>query len=290
MTNKELFERAKNLTMNGQNSLADDIYEQLLFSEPNNDEYLFSKAVNIGYSNPELAILLFKKVIEVNPQVENAYRNIIVAANVVGKFTLALDVFNDLIVKYPKKIKILYYRAACFKESGDYLKALLEFYKVIERSAMKNNPKLFRDHQIFDDILSCKIELRNQTNSKPSPYIANKEQFEGVKMKVYQYHLPMKVFGNENFLIEFGKMMGMTIKEILEVQPDYIPWCILNLNNFCVSEDVIELIKHHGVVMSNYEEVNLFKLQQLEDLIPYMELEEGSYSYDESTGILKLTK
>lgn len=41
----------------------------------------------------------------------------------------------------------------------------------------------------------------------------------------------------------FGKYVGKTMKEILEIQPAYLDWCAINLDHFYISEDVIEEIK-----------------------------------------------
>ncbi|MDR2651083.1 MAG: hypothetical protein LBC68_02035 [Prevotellaceae bacterium] len=42
---------------------------------------------------------------------------------------------------------------------------------------------------------------------------------------------------------DFGKYTGKTLQEVLEIQPSYINWCIINLTHFYISEDVIDEIK-----------------------------------------------
>ena len=43
--------------------------------------------------------------------------------------------------------------------------------------------------------------------------------------------------------ITFGKYEGKTIREIVDLQPNYIDWCATNLDHFYISEDLIEEIK-----------------------------------------------
>ncbi|QED38991.1 hypothetical protein FK178_15260 [Antarcticibacterium arcticum] len=38
----------------------------------------------------------------------------------------------------------------------------------------------------------------------------------------------------------FGKYEGKTLEEVISIQPDYINWCILNLDHFLVDEDQLE--------------------------------------------------
>ena len=261
MTSQELIDKAKNFRISGQNGLADKLYDQLLSTEPNNHNFIFYKAVNLAESNPELAILLLKKVIEIDQKVLSALRNITVIASKSGKHSLAITVFNELIEKYPTSLEIIYHRALQIKSGGNNLQSLLELYKVVDNSIINNNAEAFLANQISTDIASSKTELRNETNSKPIPRIANEEELKTVKMKEYQYSLPAKLFGDENFSVDFGEMVGWTIKEVIKKRPDYISWCILNLDNFCVSEEVIELVKQRGINVSESEKVNLFKLK-----------------------------
>lgn len=289
MTNQEIIDKANNLRRSGQNSLADKLYDELISSEPNNYEFIFCKAMNVTDSNPELAISLFKKAVEINPKATAAFVNITATANQCGNHNIAISAFNDLLKKYPNNLEIIYHRAVNIGNSGNNLKSLLDFYFVVDNSSMRNDAKAFLGHQISADIALCKTELRNETLAKPTPSISNEEKLSEVKMKEYQYSLPSKLFGNENFLIEFGKMMGWTIKEIIQKQPEYISWCILKLDNFCVSEDVIELIKRKGIDVSESGKVNLFKLKLYENQQSKLEFEgddPDQFSIDEDGNLI----
>jgi hypothetical protein len=46
-----------------------------------------------------------------------------------------------------------------------------------------------------------------------------------------------------NTTFSFGKHKGKTVKEVLEIEPSYIKWCILNLNHFCILSEVLKEIQ-----------------------------------------------
>jgi len=260
MTNRELLDKANNLRISKQTDSADKLYDQLISLEPDNDEFIFYKAMNVTDSNPELAIYLFKKAVEINPR-KTTISNITAIAYKSGNYDLAILVFNDLLKKYPDNLEIFYNRAAVLGNEGEYLKCILDFYFIVDNTQFSNDAEAFLRHQIAIDIALCKTNLRNESLSKPLPTISNQEKLSLVRMKEYHYTLPASLYMNEIYLIDFGKNDGLTIKEIIEKQPEYISWCIINLDNFCVSEDVIELVKQNGVNMNESEKVNLFKLK-----------------------------
>ena len=265
MTNQEILQKAYTLRKNGQIDLADLLYDQLLTLEPNNSIFIFSKAVNIADisdTNAVLAISLFQKAAIINPDILTAAcENITITARECSQFSAAISAFNELLEKYADNLGIIYQRAVNIGNNGDYLKALFDFYYVLDNSTLVENGTAFLGDQIATDIAFCKTRLRDKTNTVPIPDVFNKETLQAVKMQEYHYPLPAKLFGDECFLVDFGKMMGRTIKEIIDIQPDYIQWCILNIDNFCVSEDVIELIKQKGGNMIESEKINLFKLK-----------------------------
>jgi hypothetical protein len=43
--------------------------------------------------------------------------------------------------------------------------------------------------------------------------------------------------------LNFGKFKGSTIKEIAELEPSYLNWCAVNIDQFYLSEEVIDQIK-----------------------------------------------
>ena len=46
-----------------------------------------------------------------------------------------------------------------------------------------------------------------------------------------------------NTTLTFGKYQGKTLKEIADINPSYIEWCILNLNHFNITPSTFEAIK-----------------------------------------------
>jgi hypothetical protein len=41
----------------------------------------------------------------------------------------------------------------------------------------------------------------------------------------------------------FGKYSGKTIREVIEIQPDYIDWCAINLEHFYIVDEIITEVK-----------------------------------------------
>jgi len=50
-------------------------------------------------------------------------------------------------------------------------------------------------------------------------------------------------FYNLDTKFTFGKFKGKTLKDILDLQPSYLDWCVINLDHFYISDEVLEEIK-----------------------------------------------
>lgn len=66
------------------------------------------------------------------------------------------------------------------------------------------------------------------------------ETFFNVQQKVRPR---LKIYAEDDFL-DFGKYKGMTIKEVIDDDPEYLVWCLDNVNFFDVSENVLQLIEN----------------------------------------------
>lgn len=288
--NRELLEKANNLRRSNQNKLADEIYDQLLKIETKNDELIFNKALNITNTDPKKAISLFERVLEINPNVNAVFGNLATIAVDNNLFELVLPIFNKGINANPNNLDLVYQRATLIGNQGNYKKALIDFYKVIDNSTLANNPELFQQHQISKDIEISKVHLRFETQDKnyTSP-IPNEDEIRNIKIKEYEYTIPENNTDSKNYFIDFGKHMGLSIKEILDNQPDYLIWCILNLHSFCVSEDIIEILKNKGLNVKQAENINLFKLKLSREEIPTIEFNgeaPDSFTMDEDGNII----
>jgi len=254
---------AHNLRRSGQISEAIILYNNLIISNPNNPEYIFGKALCYLESDPLESIKLFKKVIDINPNIPPAYSNIIVAANNAKKYNEAIKIFDELILKFPDNFELLHQRAILIGNNGDNLSALIDCYRVIESTVLKDDVELFRKHQISTDIAFAKVQLINETNRKKISNLDLLGKYENIDLVEYQYQLPHRLFGNEKFYLEFGKYQGYSINEILKKDPSYIIWCILNLDIFCVSEDIIGILKSKNINIESIDEINTAKLKLL---------------------------
>lgn len=267
--NRQLLEQANNLRRSGQNKLADEIYDQLLHYEPNNEEIIFCKAMNIISSDPRKSIHLFARVLEINPNVNVVYGNLITIATDNNLYELVIPIFDRAIKTNPNNLDLIYQRATMIGNQGNYKKALIEFYRVVDNSTLSNNPDIFEEHQISKDIEISKVHLRLETQLEnyilPIP---NENEIRRTKIKEYEYTLPINNPNSKNYFIDFGKHMGLSIKEVINKQPDYLIWCILNLHSFCVSEEILEILRNKGLNVTQAENINLFKLKLSREEIP----------------------
>jgi hypothetical protein len=55
----------------------------------------------------------------------------------------------------------------------------------------------------------------------------------------------------QNSLLKFGKYNGSILEDIAKTDPNYINWCIINLDHFYLSEEAIEQLRaNSGLVIS----------------------------------------
>lgn len=86
---------------------------------------------------------------------------------------------------------------------------------------------------------------------------------------------------NEDSILKFGKHVGNSVNEILNFAPDYIIWCINNLEHFCVSEEIMDVIKNEYTIFVGQSnkviENNTRKLLEREAQNSYDDYEKPSY-------------
>ncbi len=261
MSNRELLEKANQLSYNGQNEMADPIFDKLIELESTNDEFIFCKAMNVADSNPALSISLLKKVLMLNPNVIAAYTNISAIANKYNLLDETIPFFNEKLKEFPNLLDLYMYRGSLIGNKGNYIDALIDFYYVIDNSNLGNNKEEFSSHQISKDIAVSRNELKNKFLNAPITEFNIEENGKPIKIKEYTYPLPGNLFGTERSYFEFGKFMGHTIKYVINNEPSYLLWCIENLKNFCVSEEILEIIKRKGLDISRSIEINNKKLK-----------------------------
>lgn len=75
----------------------------------------------------------------------------------------------------------------------------------------------------------------------------------------------------------FGKYEGKTVKEVLELQPNYLDWCAINLDHFYISDEIITEIKEIKPDFTISEEGK----QKLADKYSTWENEQEQDTYDD---------
>jgi hypothetical protein len=91
-------------------------------------------------------------------------------------------------------------------------------------------------------------------------------------------------FYNIDTKFAFGKYSGKTMREILEIQPSYIEWCVINLDHFCISESVIDEIKSikPNFVLSNEGQQKLADKYEIWENARSKKYRNNDYYYDDS--------
>lgn len=93
-----------------------------------------------------------------------------------------------------------------------------------------------------------------------------------------------------NTLFTFGKFENSTLRDVVEIQPSYIDWCVINLKHFYIDEDVIDSLKviNSSFLLSN-ESMNILS-EKYEDWhnskysSTHNEYDDESHTYDNYNG------
>jgi hypothetical protein len=59
----------------------------------------------------------------------------------------------------------------------------------------------------------------------------------------YKNNFNMKSYA-VNSLFSFGKYEGKSLRDVLEIQPSYLNWCVINLDHFFLPEETIQEIQN----------------------------------------------
>lgn len=85
-------------------------------------------------------------------------------------------------------------------------------------------------------------------------------------------------FYDLNTVFTFGKYEGMSVQEVVNIQPSYIDWCAINLDHFYIDDSEIENLKEINPDFSLSEEA-INKLQEKYDSLMQESDEEDNYYY-----------
>jgi tetratricopeptide (TPR) repeat protein len=225
----------------------------------------------------------FIRTISFSPSSDSVYSEILRIYRSVGLQQECILLFLKSIKLFPDKSSLSFCLGDLYRECEDFTKALLHYYKVLELTKTAADEKALEDSKFFDRIAISKVDLRNQTinfleTSDKIEYIS-----KGRKIFEYEYYLPKKMylFPNQRRIFEFGKYMGSTVNEVLLQNPDYISWCILNIDHFCTSEEIIEILKNKNCISQSTVDINLVKIKLKEaNQGEYFPDPDPEYDYD----------
>jgi hypothetical protein len=77
--------------------------------------------------------------------------------------------------------------------------------------------------------------------------------------------------------IGFGKHKGKTISEVTQLEPSYLNWCMVNLEHFYISDEVLSEMHEQGLVFSFNAEAEAIRKQKLEKIEAKMEASTEDY-------------
>lgn len=181
-----------------------------------------------------------------------------------GKFNDALYCFNIYLQDH--KFEYLY-------EVETYLKVLVK----------SHDPSidLSENSFIYQELDRLKtVYLEKISYSVPSCVLKHKDNPEPTEDEINANKL-MKYLST--YKIGFGNYTGDTIKEVLEKDPHYLLWCIVNLHHFAISNSLLmdkRFIEDELYLKAI--EINLMKTKLIEDWTPEQD-EDSSYGgYDDN--------
>jgi hypothetical protein len=82
-------------------------------------------------------------------------------------------------------------------------------------------------------------------------------------------------------ILSFGKFKGKTLLEVLEIQPSYIDWCVINLEHFFLPSSAIDAILSLKPSFSfSIEGEKALKLKKKQFIKEFEEQGEGDFEPD----------
>lgn len=93
-------------------------------------------------------------------------------------------------------------------------------------------------------------------------------------------------FYNLDTEFKFGKFEGKTVKEILYLDPNYLEWCAVHLDQFCMTDEVIEQIRAimPGFALSEEAKQSLKdKFDNWQNVLKREQMDHDDESYEQAT-------
>lgn len=86
---------------------------------------------------------------------------------------------------------------------------------------------------------------------------------------------------------DFGKFKGFSLSDVMDINPDYIIWCMLNINSkiceFVITDNAMSELKSvypHFMISNEFDEMRIKRLYYDDT---YYDTEGGSYWHEEET-------
>lgn len=261
MNDLEKLNKALQLRSNGELKEAINLFNELTSENIDNGEYWFHLGLCYAGTDDQKAYECFKTTIKVEPNVVSAYCNLALASFKCDKLEDAYKVLSEGLKVLPKEFDLMYFRAAILGNMGINSGSLLEFYDTLISSNRVLSEDDFLEHKISEDIAILKTRLREETLKKQLHNNGGFKEYEGRVYTEYTWNLPASLFGEATYL-DFGKYTGSSINEIISDNPGYLIWALENVNAFCLSEEIIDMLDSR-LSIGDCRQINEFKLTAL---------------------------
>jgi hypothetical protein len=93
-------------------------------------------------------------------------------------------------------------------------------------------------------------------------------------------------FYNLDTEFTFGKFEGKTVKDILNLDPNYLEWCAVHLDQLCMTDEVIEQIRAimPGFALSEEAKQSLKdKFDNWQNVLKREQMDHDDESYEQAT-------
>lgn len=272
----QLLLKGQELSEAGNLPEAERIFDQILAVDSSQLEAMFGKGFCTMKTEPKSSYDLFRKVVLQIPDEPAAWINLGSVAEPSGNLDDACQIISGGIARTTDgslELILRVLRSDVLKRKKDYVGALVDLYCVMW-DVHQAGPNEFCDFKsVWEQIVYLKHQLRSDTIGDPSMFSQSGDE---LKIIEYEYDLPEPISGQEKYIFEFGKHMGRYVSEVMDDYPDYIVWCMQNLDHVCFSEEIVAVVSD-SVPMDEVDVLrNQWKLQLREKQRQYWE-DEGHH-------------
>lgn len=185
----------------------------------------------------------YSKDIDVNKELEDAYVNRMTCYESLGDFVnclkdavKVLELFQDWYMNWNQCLFIPIENVSIseVKQHIEKIRFILLSDLIVDKISYINESLICKLILVFNNNSTNIISQENQI-IKNSPLIKGcTDEISKIKEVINKQKEKGIIIYKSEDIISFGKYEGQLIGSIIEIDPYYILWCIVNLNHFCI--------------------------------------------------------